>query len=278
VTGTELALDRGIALENAWKRTPTLQQATLDMWRYDLADGRRPAVLFNATIAETGQQLLLGTTTMPASHGRIDFATDSQFAGVDLSVVTAARLSATFPIVSPPARIDRRTGVSSRVHVVDGGYYDNYGTATLLDWLEQGLRDTTKLKPSRVLILQIRSFPSGPVAVPGEKRGWIFEALQPLETLYQVRGTGQLSQSLFDVQLVTRFREQSVSTCVIEFPRQIASALDDDAPPLSWYLTPADRGQLRNAWNPAALRPVLDYIHEFLRSGPLPVVPDGCRH
>ena len=110
--GQEL-VDRGTALENAWRRTDSLKRATLDMWRRDLAAAVKPAVLFNATIAETGQQVLLGTTTMSASHGRIDFATDTQFQDADVAVVTAARLSATFPIVSPPARIERRGRVTA---------------------------------------------------------------------------------------------------------------------------------------------------------------------
>src|SRR5262245_5245546 len=144
LTGEDLLVDRGTALENAWKRTKSLESATLDAWRRDLADQRKPAVIFNATVAETGQQILLGTTTMPTSHGRIDSATDPQFPNTNLAVVTAARLSATFPIASPPARLERSRGSASHIHIVDGGYYDNYGTATLLDWLEQGLAETTR--------------------------------------------------------------------------------------------------------------------------------------
>ena len=94
-----------------------------------------------------------------------------------------------------------------------------------------------------------------------------------------MRGTGQLSQSIFDVNLMTRLRDYDVSSCVIEFPRLAAAALDDDAPPLSWYLTPADRGQLRKAWDPMTLRPVHDYIHQFLSpDATFPAVPDACRH
>ena len=109
-----LVKDRGSALEDAWKRSPTLSKATLDKWRADLIASpqrERPAVLFNATVAETGQRMLLSTTTLETKQddaGRREFVLD--FPDVDLPVTTAARLSATFPYVSPATRVDRSAG------------------------------------------------------------------------------------------------------------------------------------------------------------------------
>ena len=52
-----------------------------------------------------------GTTTVDGRYasGRVDFGTDPAYASADVQVVTAARLSSTFPYVSPPARIQRNT-------------------------------------------------------------------------------------------------------------------------------------------------------------------------
>ena len=58
---------------------------------------------------------------------------------VDIALVSAARLSATFPIVSPSARAAGSWPKRYRYHFVDGGYYDNYGMSTLLEWLDDAL-------------------------------------------------------------------------------------------------------------------------------------------
>jgi predicted acylesterase/phospholipase RssA len=248
VNGPYLVKDRASALEDTWRdRSSSLKDATLDQWRLDLAKGERPAVLFNSTIAETGERMLLSTTTLGADGpGRREFAID--YADRDIAVATAARLSASFPYVSPPARIDRQGVFADEYHFVDGGYYDNYGTATAVEWLDKGLGLAGGQKPSRVLLLQIRSSPSDGPDQPDGRRGWSFETAQPLETLYQVRGTGQLAQSDWNVNLFKAYRSGFVSAVTIEFPKRLADEEDDKAPPLSWHLTADDRRRLKMAW------------------------------
>jgi hypothetical protein len=265
VNGPLLTVDRGSALEDAWKRTPTLSNATLDAWRRDLANGQRPAIIFNSTIAETGERMLFATTTldMGEAAGRVDFGTSPRYKDADVNVVTAARMSATFPYVSPAARIQRHGVFDDEYHLVDGGYYDNYGTATLTEWLDQGLRAPAGSRPSRILIIEIRSFPVGEPAPPDGRRGWVFEVAQPAETLYQVRGAGQLSHSNVDVQL-TRALHTDVERLVITFPEHVADEADDLGPPLSWHLTPTDRGRLRAAWNLKTNLGVRNTVHNFL--------------
>src|SRR5439155_25876077 len=62
VNGPNLMSDRGTALQDAWKLTKSLKTATLSNWRREVAKGKRPAVVFNATFVETGERLLLSTT------------------------------------------------------------------------------------------------------------------------------------------------------------------------------------------------------------------------
>ncbi|OLD20469.1 MAG: hypothetical protein AUJ01_04115 [Acidobacteria bacterium 13_1_40CM_3_65_5] len=253
VNGPNLVVDRGWALENTWKREGTrLERATLDQWRGEALSGVRPAVIFNGTIAETGERMLLATTGFDRNeHGRRDFV--REYPESDVPVTTAARLSATFPWVSPPARILRHGIFSDEYHLVDGGYYDNYGTATLVEWLNDGLRASTAARPTKMLLLQIRSSPTGAPAEPAGGRGWTYEVTQPLETLLAVRDTGQLSHSDIDVDILQREvypgPRVPIETRVIEFPSAIAADGDDETPPLSWHLTPRDRAQLRKAWS-----------------------------
>ena len=82
----------------------------------------------------------------------------------DLSIVTAARLSASFPYVSPAARArDPYTDVPlplrDSFHFVDGCYYDNFGISSIADSLVEAMhRDCLKVK--RILLIQIR----GPIS------------------------------------------------------------------------------------------------------------------
>jgi len=244
-----LVKDRGSALEDAWKRSDTLTSATLDMWRADVRAHVRPAVLFNATVAESGQRMLFSTTTLETAStdvGRREFVLD--FPRLDVPVTTAVRLSATFPYVSPAARVNRNAGFDEQYHYVDGGYYDNYGTATIVEWLRLGLSKLQTELPNRVLIVEIRSFPNTTAAEPRDQGGWLADLLQPLLTLYAVRGAGQAAHSDLNVSLLGD-GGSLVSHVQITFPARIFEDQDDASPPLSWHLTPRDRGLLADAWH-----------------------------
>jgi hypothetical protein len=269
VAGRNLVLDRGTALENSWKRTDTLKDATLDAWRRDVERGIRPAVIFNSTIVETGDRLLLGTTTIDGTIdnkkplGRVDFSTDPNYAGADVLVATAARLSSTFPYVSPPARIQRNSVFDYQFHVVDGGYFDNYGTVTLVEWLTEALAGETSL-PSQVLLLEIRTFPAGGDPTPDNRRGWIFEATHPLFTLFHVREAAQRSTADVAAGLLTSFKSGRVSRFVLQFPDRVYQGFDDVSPTQSWHLTPRDKYRITVAWKDPSIVQARRHVHQFL--------------
>lgn len=268
VNGPLLTVDRGKALEDAWKRAGSLADATLDDWRDDVTLRHRPAVIFNSTIVETGERMVFATTTIDATHGagRVDFGTDARYKDADVHVVTAARMSATFPYVSPPARIQLHGVYDAQYHLVDGGYYDNYGTATLMEWLDQGLNAPGAKKPSRILVLEVRAFPTTLAPDPPDgRRGWVFETLHPAVTLYNVRGAGQLAHSDNDVRSIKRIHPE-VDSRVIEFPRLMPLA-EDTAQPLSWHLTPLERRRLHAAWDRPMTKEQRRAVHDFLRGG-----------
>jgi hypothetical protein len=262
--GANLVLDRGTVLEDSWKRTPSLEAATLDAWRSDLVRGIRPAVIFNSTVVETGERMLLGTTTIGTGKapGRTDFG--ATYPKSDVLVVTAARLSSTFPYVTPPARIEPNGRFTNDFHLVDGGYYDNYGTVTLVEWLAEGLKTSTR-PPSRILLLEIRTFPESVERTPDARRGWIFEATHPLVTLATVRGAAQLSTARTTAELVQRAYASFVTTLTFAFPARAYQNLDDVGPALSWHLTPDDRSRLRAAWSDVDTKFARTNVLRFLK-------------
>jgi hypothetical protein len=188
---TDIWNDRGRALERAWcnhfdnafKPSQTLRDATLSSWGRDALALTRPALVFNATIVESGERLAISTVPKRQTLvGETEF-TDRYHA--DIAISTAARLSATFPFVSPadrPAVVDKATRScrmasatewqsifpygGSQHHVVDGGYYENSGLVGAIEWLDEALthltNKTTNPKnypiPKNVLLLEVDGF------------------------------------------------------------------------------------------------------------------------
>ncbi|HZS27521.1 MAG TPA: hypothetical protein VFB76_09845, partial [Candidatus Angelobacter sp.] len=103
-------LDRGWALEQAWKRCWPGASHRLGDWTTELEKGNMPAVIFNSTTADSGQRFLLtnfrAPAQLPAPKGDAPELTSAPsfnnlYPGYDVDAVTAARLSATFTYVTP---------------------------------------------------------------------------------------------------------------------------------------------------------------------------------
>ena len=77
--------------------------ATLNSWRSGVEGGWRPATAFGVTVVETGGRHLFATYDTEACNPSGD-CRDQVTHGRDLPVVTAARLSSTFPYVAPVSR------------------------------------------------------------------------------------------------------------------------------------------------------------------------------
>jgi hypothetical protein len=240
--------DRGSALEFEWQRGTRLNVMLSD-WRRDVGEGRRPATVFNATLAEAGQPLLFSTvdhvrrqTTSKSFHSLYD--------GYDLPVATAVRLSSTFPYVTPAARayfIEKGDVPEPQYHVVDGGYYDNYGIATLVEWLDAALEKCGR-EVKEVMVIRIHGSPVEGERAPDGDRGFLYQLSAPVSTLNSVRGAGQLSHSRVEIDLLKRSwgdKGISIESATFEFPRS-----DDrnEAPPLSWHLSEKQRRAIERAW------------------------------
>lgn len=255
--------DRGGALESSWARADEGLRRGLSTWRPGVVKGWRPATAFNATIAETGERLLFATTDFER-QGSKSFNT---LAGYDLPIVTAARLSASFPYVTPAARASPEVPDRLSFHVVDGGYYDNYGMVTLVDWLDMALSDAKEAgRPvRRVLVLQIIGAPDvtgtlyrfaddAPAdACPSpqlstlarhDTSGWLYQLGAPLATMLAVRDTGQRAHNRTELDLLQRaWGAEGVTIEHATFQYHGADA------PLSWHMTGGQRESIERYWD-----------------------------
>jgi hypothetical protein len=300
--------DRGYWLEETWRRRAQINQALSD-WYDGVKEGWRPVAIFNSTVAETGEPLEFSTTAAkqefdPQTHKAIaprrrDFY--EMYPGRDVHVVTAVRLAASFPYVTPAARPD--TQFPDAFHMIDGGYYDNYGVSSLVAWLEEGLtalqsdcsdRGGKANQPCptvalpRILVLQIRSFPPDQEAQP-TKKGWAFQFYVPIKGLLSVRTTAQLVRDREALTLFARrweSRQAETAEAKIQFAtfefggcrrpegaqvgKSQATKEKAENPPLSWAMNPSQIQAVKDDWNarvnrtdPCESDPSIDKVHCF---------------
>ena len=277
-----IRIDRAIAMERAWKGNIDSESidAPLSDWNASAAQGSLPAVVMNSTMVEVGGPLLLGTTDVNGDKGRKsscwsdgDSLHVDQNRKLDVPVVRAARLSATFPFVTPAARPLNANHVP---HMMDGGFYDNYGMATLTEWLDQALTEQQKNSApgsepvKRVLILQINGFPPAnfdPPKPPPGSGGWISQLLDPVQILANVRTAGQVSHRDVELKLLTdKWQALGIHIENVDFELQRENA------PLSWHLMPTQIADIAGAWTAdKEVRAARDRVEKFLNPPPAPL-------
>src|SRR5262249_20755084 len=153
--------------------------------------------VFNATMVGSGRPLLFSTIERDRNLS-VARTFDSLYEGYDAPVTSAVRMSATFPYVTPAARAHRykeNDWRKAEYHVVDGGYYDNYGMAALVECLDNELdkldeldkSDRSELKDlAELMVIRIHSMPvmqspdKSPDRIPEDDRGFLFQLGVPI--------------------------------------------------------------------------------------------------
>ncbi len=242
-----LTIDRGWALENAWiAQWPS--PPNINEWRRDVEAGKRPAAIFNATAAENGHRFLIASTDFDENvlndaigmlPDKVTIQFSKRFAGYDVPVATAARLSASFPYVSPEAQASDGPA-ASRFHIGDGGYYDNSGVLSALEWIEQA---APALKGHPVLLLLIDSEPGTPG--PAQRWSWQRQFVAPLDTLLNVRTASQQVRGAFETAIAQRQLHFGSGLEVVPVSFLYSSSLPA---PLSWHLTNAQKRGISQKW------------------------------
>ncbi|MCB9156002.1 MAG: patatin-like phospholipase family protein [Caldilineaceae bacterium] len=259
--------DRGWALEQAWANRLHHPDATLLDWGRDVEDGLRPLVLFNSSIVETGERMLLTPAQAESNQQSARWPTRyflDMYAGRDLPVTTAARLSATFPYVSPIARpaFDGTPIEPNGFRLADGGYFDNHGTVTAIEWLQQILPLAKAEKRTKILVLEIRLYDFLPRTPPENEfqPNWTNTFIGPLSTLLGTWGTTQVQRATVEWSLLQEAHPDVQIQKVAFFPRPKPRCTVEDDPacgeelldpatvPLSWQLSPGQIEFLQESW------------------------------
>lgn len=304
--------DRGNAIETDWQGEMEMPNTTtwISTWRTQVLAGQIPIPAFNATIVDTGDRFVISpmpfydfvTSYHNANHLESGNSQDlklqdfnSLYGNYDMSVVTAARLSASFPYVSPVSRpcVVQDNGQiqyppKGNYHMADGGYFDNSGAFTAAQWLNCLLSSDQNPGIKRVMIVQINPFPDSSESSQStvKNQGWIMGVIGPLLAMFKVRDSTLISRTESEIKLLQqRWAEDpnpvDIKYYAVSFPactqmKAIEQQLQHQSvtnlkrqkgftyffndkgqyePPLSWKLTDAEKKAIRLAWEHIANAP-----------------------
>jgi hypothetical protein len=292
--------DRGRALEDAW--VDNLRQHGIDLTlplarlREAERDGRLPSLVFSPMLVEDGRRLIISNRDLRAvtdnevrwlsgrdrpqphtagsSRGAFHLSDLFPKHWADISLATAARLSASFPYVSPAAVLPTRP----RRRAVDAGYYDAYGLDLLCNLLREALLDPAPLlaRVSGILLVQIRDNVSqltiNPDQEPAQPEAAALESgaaargLEGVTTPVAGLLAGREAVSLFrsDAQLETLCRLYAQASGKADFLTTTIFEFRGEAS-LSWYLAAAETQGLREQAESPGINAKLEAIARWLR-------------
>jgi hypothetical protein len=262
--------DRGWAMDRRWElRRATLAGAggekrpprRLGDWARDVGAGLRPAHIFNATAVESGAAFRLASvdlgrrspTDAPGSRPH-EFWDFFEPAKADIEVATAARLSASFPWVSPMGRAWGGPGVGGAVNtaavnaveafrLADGGYFDNFGVFSTIEFLKDiGPTHLRQHGIQCVLFVQIRATPEGSAAM--REGGIQYSLVGPFMAMNSVLNSSQVARNDLEVSLLRDLWARNSD------PVEVLSVVFDlcSPGPLSWHLTQEEGDDVIRGW------------------------------
>jgi hypothetical protein len=291
--------DRGQALEGAWiAAVSDCLGARLDLPIRDLRDGEArglwPSLVFSPMLVEDGRRVVASNLDLAsvrlnqarwltAGVGAPGVEGDASYSAYHMAELfpdawprfplsTAARLSASFPYVSPAAALP----LHPRRRIVDAGYYDNYGMDLTCGWLREALehsRDWIAANVSGVLVIQIRDnvyglshspdAPPAPQAVPPSDGAALGRGLEGLTSPPEGLLAAMDAVALFrnDAQLETVTHLYGTAFGRGDFVTTVSFELDADVS-TSWYLTRNEIDAVEQQVNLAAER--VDRVGQWL--------------
>jgi hypothetical protein len=268
-----------------------------------------PAIAMNSTTSEYGERYLMASYELPRYtigenealpaesflqvYGDTNLSDGNTPRYADLPLATAAQLSATFPYVSSAARFPQVAGRSG-THFIDGGYYDNDGTATVIEFLRYALdkpRENIKAvdkktlaalkdlqeRKVRVLLIEIRndafdpsqpqeefrSFPTSGQTAPAT--GNLFTQITaPLSGFWNAGHESVTPRNRASLQVLRQAYGDrlQIKQIVIEDRHSGETGAD----PLNWSLTPAQRNEVKRSASDTELAKVYEEVMHWMNN------------
>lgn len=239
-----------------------------------IREGRLPAPLLSVTNMETGRRIMITPLTFgPGKIPRAPTLDEYLFGGggdpdrppehrADIGLWTAARMSATFAYVTPAARAAIHSNGGGIVksepeqmqHLIDGGYYDNYGIASAMDCLEPVFRarldPSSRLRFNNVMLVEIRSsYPVPPAEIPPQS-GYKTALLGPLLGLSSIQDGAAVSRNRIEfARFAETWRDRFGNAGLdIRIENTVFHPPENSFEPLSWHLTSRQIEEIDGWW------------------------------
>jgi len=238
---------------SSWDRARTFEDALAAYWKLatgheignlgfdDLrprAHTRDPALILMTTSVSRGEPVAI-------SHvGELGISTlEDQAPMVRVPLLTAALMSARFPIITPPALLPTE---GPPLRYVDGGYFENSGVTAALN-LIQSIKAPELLKLVQYVVIHISNGAIAERASNKAKSSYFSEFVAPVSAAYL---TGDAHEHLAIETLRRMTRQDPNAPCAVNGTCPIVKEiplvlLPPNVPlPLGWYLSASARNEI----------------------------------
>jgi hypothetical protein len=223
-----------------------------------------PSLLLNTTIVETGQRGVFSNLSVDGLPQVIDLL-EPRYGLSGIRTSAAAGASARFTYVSPAGTVQIEGG--GKLRLVDGGYFENSGAASMTDLIARLVKDGAAIRPILIIIDNDTTAPNlcqrdGSVDQPPSGDGFnssVSEVTAPAKALLQTRAArGELAEvnaadlvegiggTVVEVPLasVLRARLAALGAADAETIAEVESRYVE--PPLGWSLSQEVREGMDN--------------------------------
>ncbi len=263
--------DRGYAFE---KKLSDNTDNLLDKQLKDLAaddyNARVPLIIFNSVIKSDGRKLMISTQPLSfmmkpaylsgnrtANPDAVDFsALFHQQQPMNLRMLTALRMNATFPYVLPNVWLPSNPVID----VMDAGLRDNYGQETSLRFIDV-FNDWIRENTSGVVIIQLRDRLNDNWQQPYETNSVADMIVTPATMLQH---NWYKLQDYFQTDQYNYFRGKNDST-ILRIPLMYKPEKTDKGAALNFHLTGREKRDVKDAFNSTINREAIDIISALLK-------------
>lgn len=282
------------ALRTAGKRLSPFNRTFADLYEQE-RQGLRPSLIFSPMLVEDSRRLLIsnldlgklavavgpvvrtpaeGVSRVDGEYSRsgLEFFKLFPKAHSQFQVGTAARMSATFPVISPAVSLPT---VPPR-RVVDAGYFDNYGVDLAAMWLLQN-RAALRDHVGGIALVEIRAFPlqerglAFEVDDPAQREagGLLADAMAtistPLRAVLRARGNAAYHRNNELLAALDYAFNTAVPRDQLVF-RRFVFELNTDAA-LNWYLSSEDKKRIADHANTQTIQNQAKALADWLGDG-----------
>ncbi len=281
-----LMTDRARYLQISWeKSSPALNQGLRQMYLTAQKEERwLPLWLSMGTLQETGQRVVTSPVTLESdifpdvqdyfALNDYHLQQEKNLTHFDISLSAAALNAARFPYITPPGALyseikttsqDKKSTDSKSIirrHILDGGYFDNFGSEVIQDWLRYltstphalSLNEQTELQPVVIIIDNNLKRTDDPVLQTQRhahmnSNSWILrEITSPLQGLIQTR-SGHTIKSIENFNAIEDIKVFRFSLLSMkDEPSHCAEGLPNTSRdvPLGWWLSETAEAYMKN--------------------------------